>query len=90
MDGGESQGRVAPGDPELLKKADISLMYFTEAEQECEGRERETEEGDKRNLGHESRFRDVLTTLAAFKNSFKKVQIHWVMNSLSFKISTTI
>lgn len=35
VEGGESQGRAAPGDPELLKKADISLMYFTEAEREC-------------------------------------------------------
>ena len=42
VEGGESQGSAAPGDPELLKKADISLMYFTEAEQEGE-RERERE-----------------------------------------------
>lgn len=32
MEGGESQGSAAPGEPELLKKADISLMYFTAAE----------------------------------------------------------
>lgn len=28
-EGGESHGRAPPGEPELLKKADISLMYFT-------------------------------------------------------------
>lgn len=32
VEGGESQGRAAPGDPVLLKKADISLMYFTAAD----------------------------------------------------------
>lgn len=32
-EGGESQGRAPPGEPELLKKADISLMYFTRLEQ---------------------------------------------------------
>lgn len=90
VEGGESQGRVAPGDPEFLKKADISLMYFTEAEREdVREREREldntdrqkkykrTEEGEKRNLGYEygaSRFGDELKTVARLKNSFKKVQ----------------
>lgn len=41
VEGGESQGRAAPGDPVLLKKADISLMYFTAADR---GREK-IEEG---------------------------------------------
>lgn len=35
-EGGESHGRAPPGEPELLKKADISLMYFTGLEQEGE------------------------------------------------------
>lgn len=86
MEGGESQGRAAPGDPELLKKADISLMYFTEAEQEYE-RERERENYIKwsgrrstrgqRNLGNDygaSRFRGELKTVGAYRNRFKKEQ----------------
>lgn len=40
--GGESHGRPAPGVPELLKKADISLMYFTEAERSRNKEQRET------------------------------------------------
>lgn len=37
-EGGESHGRAPAGEPELLKKADISLMYFTALEKEGESK----------------------------------------------------
>lgn len=47
VEGGESHGRAPPGEPELLKKADISLMYFTGLEQEGEqAREKQMRQTD--------------------------------------------
>lgn len=98
VEGGESHGRPAPGDPELLKKADISLMYFTEAEWEGVGDKRkgrrskrgQRREREKKCKNEASRFGDELKVVT-LKNCFKVVQksTHSAKSSMSQRFSHT-
>lgn len=85
VEGGESHGRAAPGDPELLKKADISLMYFTEAEGES-ARELVQIKNERQTRGQSSKRRVIsemwsvwirgygLKSVTALESCFKKMQ----------------